>query len=410
MQPRWHNPKNTAEGELLQHVLHLEQIVKGRMAKNMNCKNCSDDSCPSCSKKASKAGQIKVTDADKKNNKVFADIMGDGDEDAAHKNYDKAREMDRGEGNKGNYMAKSSMVEKNKYCQKNFGCSYSECTPKQKSQCNQNCGAETGSYKSDRGQKGMPALKGRGGMLSNFDFSKNTDKGMPLGEGGQRMTQEEAMGGSKNDRMGQPYTVDPKVMDMHSRRRFDDGSIAGTGKGGRGYTNADSKITRTPRPGVGQRSDFGTEGDGSSVMAPKPDWMGKADFTSQFLASKGVIVKYEQEGSVENGVPQFMDHSGGTPIEARPYQTNGTYPDFNQVAPKVKGISEVAKMPAYAKTGYDEKGSSVHMHLTDGGDRKDGNWNMAPIEESLTQLRKGYGNPGIIEEIASLMENVANNL
>lgn len=300
MQPRWHEPKNTAEGELLQHVLQLEQIVKGRMDKNMNCMNCSDDSCPSCSKKASKAGKIKVTDADKANNKVFADIMGDGDEDTAHKNYDKAREMDRGEGN----MTKSSMVEKNKYCQKNFGCSYSECTPKQKSQCNKNCGAETGSYKSDRGQKGMPALKGRGGMLSNFDLDK----------------------------------------------------------------------------------------------------------TAEFLASKGVIVKYEQEGSVENGVPQFMDHSGGTPIEARPYQTNGTYPDFNQVAPKVKGISEVAKMPAYAKTGYDEKGSSVHMHLTDGGDRKDGNWNMAPIEESLTQLRKGYGNPGIIEEIASLMENVAKNL
>jgi len=371
MQPRWHEPKNTAEGELLQHVLQLEQIVKGRMAKNMNCMNCSDDSCPSCSKKASKAGQIKVTHADKQNNKVFADLMGDGDEDAAHKNYDEAREMDR-----------------------------------------------KGEFKPNRGDEKRPTLKGRGGMLSNFDFSKNTDKGMPLGEGGQRMNQDEAMGGGKNDRMGAPYSVDQRVMDMHSRFRHDNNRL-----GQRGYLNSDSKITRNPRPSVGQRSDFGTEGDGSSVMAPKPDWMGedsepapgdlnykKADITSQFLASKGVIVKYEQEGSVENGVPQFMDHSGGTPIEARPYQTNGTYPDFNEVAPKKAAISEVAKMPAYAKTGYDEKGSSVHMHLTDGGNRKDGNWNMAPIEESLTQLRKGYGNPGIIEEIASLMENVAKNL
>ncbi len=381
MQPRWHEPKNTAEGELLQHVLQLEQIVKGRVAKNKNCMNCSDDSCPSCSKKASKAGQIKVTDADKHNNKVFNDIMGDGDEDEAHKNYDKARENDRGV-------------------------------------------VKTGSYKSDRGQKGMPALKGRGGMLSNFDFSKNTDKGMPIGQGGQRMTQNEAMGGSKNDRMGAPYTVDPQARHMASRntrysennerKDFDArGTQQSSADGGRGTYG---KITRTPRPGVGQRSDFSTEGDGSSVLQPKPDWMGddtkqaSADITSQFLASKGVIVKYEQEGSVKNGVPQFMDHSGGTPIEARPYQTNGTYPDFSAVAPKVKGISEVAKMPAYAKTGYDEKGSSVHMHLTDGGDRKDGNWNIAPIEESLTQLRKGYGNPGIIEEIASLMENVAKNL
>ncbi len=174
MQPRWHEPKNTAEGELLQHVLQLEQIVKGRVAKNKNCMNCSDDSCPSCSKKASKAGQIKVTDADKHNNKVFNDIMGDGDEDEAHKNYDKARENDRGV-------------------------------------------VKTGSYKSDRGQNGMPALKGRGGMLSNFDFSKNTDKGMPIGQGGQRMTQNEAMGGSKNDRMGAPYTVDPQARHMASR-------------------------------------------------------------------------------------------------------------------------------------------------------------------------------------------------
>lgn len=385
MQPRWHEPKNTAEGELLQHVLQLEQIVKGRMAKNMNCMNCSDDSCPSCSKKASKAGQIKVTDADKHNNKVFNDIMGDGDEDEAHKNYDKARENDRGV-------------------------------------------VKTGSYKSDRGQNGMPALKGRGGMLSNFDFSKNTDKMQPM-EGNnstsRRMSQGEAMGGSKNDRMGGAYTVDPRAFDMASRRHYRDtedtdeegNKIRGTAEavpGSRHSLTGKNRrdITRTPRPGVGQRSDFSTEGDGSSVFAPKPDWMkeASADATSKFFAEKGIIVKYEQEGSVKNGVPQFMDHSGGTPIEARPYQTNGTYPDFSAVAPKVKGISEVAKMPAYAKTGYDEKGSSVHMHLTDGGDRKDGNWNIAPIEESLTQLRKGYGNPGIIEEIASLMENVAKNL
>lgn len=282
-----------------------------------------------------------------------------------------------------------------------------------------------GEFKPNRGDEKQPTLKGRGGMLSNFDFSKNTDKGMPLGlnGGGQRMTQDEASGGAENQRMGQPYTVDQRVFDMASRKRYTDTEdtdaegkkIYGTGEAVPNSRNSLTgknrrKITRTPRPGPGQRSDFDTEGDGSSVMAPKPDWMGKADITSQFLASKGVIVKYEQEGSVENGVPQFMDHSGGTPIEARPYQTNGTYPDFNEVAPKKAAISEVAKMPAYAKTGYDEKGSSVHMHLTDGGDRKDGNWNMAPIEESLTQLRKGYGNPGIIEEIASLMENVAKNL
>ena len=44
----------------------------------------------------------------------------------------------------------SSMDEKNKYCQKHFGCNYSECTPKQKAQCNENCG------KVSKGEDGPP--------------------------------------------------------------------------------------------------------------------------------------------------------------------------------------------------------------------------------------------------------------
>lgn len=298
MQPRWHEPKQTAEGELLQHVLHLEQIVKARkgsMCKGAMCKmNCMDEGCGS-------------------------GLKG------------------KGEGDKGNYMVKASMEEKNKYCQKHFGCNYDECSTKQKAQCNENCGdiskglkggqkkldkdkdgkitgkdfkmmrgkdegEETGSYKSDRGQK-MPTLKGRGGMESNFDLDK----------------------------------------------------------------------------------------------------------TAEFLASKGVIVKYEQEPSVSESVPQFIAYSGGEPMQATTFQTNQVMPDFNE-GKKPTNISEVAKMPAFARTGYDTKGSSLHMHLNDGGDRKDGNWNIAPIEERLTQLKKGYGNPGLIEEIAALMENVAKNL
>ncbi len=96
-------------------------------------------------------------------------------------------------------------------------------------------------------------------------------------------------------------------------------------------------------------------------------------------------------------------------MQATTFQTNQVMPDFNE-GKKPTNISEVAKMPAFARTGYDTKGSSLHMHLNDGGDRKDGNWNIAPIEERLTQLKKGYGNPGLIEEIAALMENVAKNL
>ena len=43
-------------------------------------------------------------------------------------------------------MQKADMSEKNKYCQKHFGCNYSECTPKQKAQCNRECGKELKKY------------------------------------------------------------------------------------------------------------------------------------------------------------------------------------------------------------------------------------------------------------------------
>jgi len=324
MQPTWHDPSKTAEGELLQHVLNLEQIVK--MRKNKNCMSCKG-----------------------------------------------------------------------------------EC------QCN---------FKPNRGDEKKPALKGRGGIESNFDFSKNTNKAPPIGQGSQRLSQDEAMGMGQNDRMGVPHTINPQAEHMATRsgtytnpdQHGPDTNDTLTGKRGSRSGSSKRTITRTPRPSVGPTSDFSSEGTGDSVLEPKPDWMGddskqaSADITSQFLASKGIIVKYEQEGDVANGVPTFMDHSGGTAVQARPFQTNGTIPDFNDKAPNAKGISEVAKMPAFAKTGYDEKGSGLHMQLIDGGDRKDGNWNIAPIEERLTELKKGYGNPGLIEEIASLMESVANRL
>ena len=325
MQPTWHDPSTTAEGELLTLVKDLEHHVLAKMNKNKYCMGCKGDGCKQCN------------------------------------------------------------------------------------------------FKPNRGDEKKPALKGRGGIESNFDFSKNTDKANPIGGNrmaSQRMTREEASG--EGGKEGEAYSVDPRVAHMATRQTYEDSEdkdasgnkIRGTGKAAMGTRGKAPQrtISRAPRPGPGAVSDFSTEGDGSSVMAPKPDWMGKADITSQFLASKGVIVKYEQEGDVANGVPTFMDHSGGIEVQARPYQTNGTYPDFNDKAPKVKGIHEVAKMPAYAKTGYDEKGSGLHMQLTDGGNRKDGNWNIAPIEERLTELKKGYGKPGLIEEIAALMENVAKNL
>ena len=40
----------------------------------------------------------------------------------------------------GGGMSKGNMDEKNAYCQKNFQCNYSQCTPKQKAQCDKHCG------------------------------------------------------------------------------------------------------------------------------------------------------------------------------------------------------------------------------------------------------------------------------
>ena len=524
----------TAEGELLQHVLQLESIVKAKKEKD--------------------------------NEQVFADIMGDGDKDKAHKNYEQARAKNRGEGNKmskygmnkggmckgamckldckddptcgtglnkgGLYMG--DMGEKNKYCQQKFGKNYSECSPSQKAQCDKHCGdmkkgdddmyedttggpieanemkemartskrnrycqkhfgknysecspsqkaqcdgevkkgnymlneelenprladrdkdgklsswektvgkkieqskkgKQTGSYKSDRGNKKIPFKEETKKPVKKEDFTaefirKNTDKGMPIGQGGQRLTQDEAMGGGKTDREGDPYTVNPIAYNMASMRTYQNSqdkdkygnTIYGTGEivpGSRGSKVGDRrrKITRAPRPGVGPRSDFSTEGDGSSVMEPRPAWMGddikeaSADATSRFIAQKtGLdLVKYEQESISDNGVPQFVDHYG---IRAVNYQTNGRIPHFEENAQSINAISEKAKMPAFAKTGYDVNGSSLHMHLTNGGDRADGNWNIAPIEERLTELKKGATNPGLVDEIANLMESIANRL
>jgi len=134
------------------------------------------------------------------------------------------------------------------------------------------------------------------------------------------------------------------------------------------------------------------------------------DKTTEFLESKGIMVKYEQEPDVTNSVPTFLDHSGGTPVEAiGGYHTNQTLPDYQEKAPKSTFITEKAKIPSVSQTGYDEKGSSLHMHLNDQGGSSD---YRATIEESMTQLKKagGYNNPGLVEEIATQVEELMGRL
>ena len=179
-----------------------------------------------------------------------------------------------------------------------------------------------------------------------------------------------------------------------------------------------------PKKGDDDKPDFGkascpcTEDGGtcecSNACSKCYEGCKTIDKTTEFLESKGVVIKYEVEPSNKKGsVPIFMDHSGGVAVEASGYTTNQVHTDASGAkAPKSTFISEKAQIPSVAQTGYDEKGSSLHMHLNDGGDRGDGNWNIAPIEERLAQLKKshGFGNPGLVEEIADLVEQVAGRL
>ena len=141
------------------------------------------------------------------------------------------------------------------------------------------------------------------------------------------------------------------------------------------------------------------EGDGDK----KEKLFGKGDVTSQFLRERGIIVKYEQENSVDNQVPQLMEVSGSETIRATTYTTNQRVP-YMEDGSAASPISEVAKMPSVSQTGYDETSSSLHMKLNDGGGFTD---NIDQWEEKLTELKKAHpGKVGIIEEIASLTEQV----
>ena len=112
---------------------------------------------------------------------------------------------------------------------------------------------------------------------------------------------------------------------------------------------------------------------------------------------------------VQNGVPQYFDIAGGSPHEQRP--TPPTNATLLLKTDKATSISEVFKMPSVSQTGYGPTGSTLHMHINDGGNS--GNLpNRAPIEESLADLKKGltHGQEGVVAEIVDLLEQVYSRL
>ena len=337
MQPRWKDPMQTPEGELLQIVKQLEQAIIKQTEKAGMCKNdmCKNMNC---------MGGCKSDD-------------------------------------KGNYMEKAGMDEKNTYCQKTFGCSYSECTPEQKARCDKHCGNLTKGNPYDPRKRMTQNPKDMGERKPYEPYNPPQEKN-PYPSKDTEREKDRARINPHKPGEGSPFM--PKDKDDYDNPYVNKSQSKG-------------KETGSYKSDRGQKEPPHLKGGKGNKT--------KIDKTTEFLRSKGIMTKWEQEPDNQNSVPTFMDHSGGVPVEAINYHTNGTMPFFTEKAPSISPISEKAKIPAFAKTSYDAKGSSLHMHLNDRGEHDNYNY-RSTVEESMMQLKKagGYGNPGLVEQIASELE------
>ena len=117
---QWFNPKEqTQEGLFLKEVEALLKEVKNK-------------------KKADLDKDGKLSGYEKKRAKAIEQSMAEQGYKSDRGNKP-APKLPTPKGNK-NKIGKADMSEKNRYCQKHFGRNYSECTPKQKAQCDRECG------------------------------------------------------------------------------------------------------------------------------------------------------------------------------------------------------------------------------------------------------------------------------
>lgn len=127
---QWFNPKEqTQEGLLLKEVEALLKEVKNK-------------------KKADLDKDGKLSGYEKKRAKAIESSMAKQGYKSDRGNRP-APELPTPKGDK-NKIGKADMSEKNKYCQKHFGCNYSECTPKQKAQCDKVHGKPNNDSKIDK--------------------------------------------------------------------------------------------------------------------------------------------------------------------------------------------------------------------------------------------------------------------
>lgn len=354
MQPRWKDPTQTPEGELLIIVKAIEANIMKGMCKNTMCKNIE---CMGC----------------------------------------KEDKMDKYASEKGNYMDDTGMSVKNAYCKKNFNCDYSECTPEQKAQCDKKCG-KLEKYDRESAMRRMAQNPKDMGERKPYEPYNPPKEKNPYPS---KDTEREKDRAKPNPSPFMPKDKDDydnPYVNKHEADRNKNGKLEDWEKA------IDRKIKESKgEESASYKSDRGNR-DLPNLKGGKGNKV-KIDKTTEFLRSKGIMTKWEQEPDNQNSVPTFMAHSGGIPVEAINYHTNGTMPFFTEKAPSSSPISEKAKIPAFAKTSYDEKGSSLHMHLNDRGEHDNYNY-RSTIEESMMQLKKagGYGSPGLVEEIASQVE------
>jgi len=262
-------------------------------------------------------------------------------------------------------------------------------------------------YKSDRGDGPKPKLPSpkKDKTVIKFDLSDNC----PLCHANPH---EECRGGGEMQAINckrNPVAFDSRFDDMrqHSmREHLDEGHPTMiVRRSDDGCPKCGGKIKSTDSTGgpvdVCKKCGVVEKGDAKNTecgMCKNVECMGDCE--------GGEVKKYEKEPSLSNSVPTFQNVDGGTPVRATGFTTNQRIPHFEDGVKKTI-VSESAKIPAYAQTGYANTSSSLHMHLTDGGNSGQ-TPNLARIEESLATLTKGASRAevGTIAEIENLLKEI----
>lgn len=290
-------------------------------------------------------------------------------------------------------------------------------------------------YKSDRGEKPAPKLPSPKGKKL---FGKSSDASDNCPQCGANPHEECGMPGRSGEHQAINCTLNPIAFDSRMDDLREPKSIMEHLDENHGNMRLPSKVhgillrdegaRASIRQQVSQKMnelyafvqsnfDPGLDGSGGDMFGRTDELESIEEALTNFFhdyleyemrTSGGTLEKYEKEPSSMNSVPRFQNVDGGIPVIARGFTTNQRIP-HTEDGIKKKIVSEKANIPAYAQQGYTVKSSSLHMHLTDGGNSGTPP-NIARIEERLSSLTKGASrnNQGVIGEIEGLIKQIKN--